>query len=201
MTDNEPNDPRLNWSAWSQAERDAACDNNKAVANSPTPIAARSATSAKALAMHPGTLDVAYGTGERTKFDLYPAEDRSAPCRPRADAPPIRSFRSSTKGRLSVSGSNRQRREIASDGHPPRLPTTARDCACSALKRLIPIRISCRRCPECEGNQPHGVIRRSIHRLVADDRSPLSCLSYASLLLHMSFHVDAEIGRTEGVRQ
>jgi hypothetical protein len=189
------------WSAWSQAERDAAYDNNKAVANSPTPIAARSATSAKALAMHPKTLDVACGTGERTKFDLYPAEDRSAPLPPAPRRPPIRSSRSSTKGRLSVSGSNRQRREIASDGHPPRLPTTARDCACSALKRLIPIRISCRRCPECEGNQPHGVIRRSIHSLVADDRSPVSCLSYASLLLHMSFHVDAEIGRTEGVRQ
>ena len=79
MTDNEQ-DPRLNWSGLSQAERDAAYDNNKAVANSPALIAARNATSAKVRAMHPGTLDVAYGTGERTKIDLYPAQDRSAPC-------------------------------------------------------------------------------------------------------------------------
>jgi arylformamidase len=35
MTDSEPKDPRLNWSALSQAERDAAYDNNKAAANSP----------------------------------------------------------------------------------------------------------------------------------------------------------------------
>jgi hypothetical protein len=199
MTDNEPNDPRLNWSAWSQAERDAACDNNKAVANSPTPIAARSATSAKALAMHPGTLDVAYGTGERTKFDLYPATDR--PLAARAQTPPDQVLSVLDQRSVISFWQHRQRREIARDGHPPRLPTTARDCACSALKRLIPMRISCRRCPECEGNQPHGVIRRSIHSLVADDRSPVSCLSYASLLLHMSFHVDAKIGRTEGVRQ
>jgi arylformamidase len=80
MTDNEPNDPRLNWSVLSQAERDAAYDNNKAVANSPALIAARNATSATVRTMHTGTLDVAYGTGERTKIDLYPAEDRSAPC-------------------------------------------------------------------------------------------------------------------------
>ena len=30
MTSNNPNDPRLNWTALSQAERDAAYDNNKA---------------------------------------------------------------------------------------------------------------------------------------------------------------------------
>jgi acetyl esterase/lipase len=80
MINSEPNDPRLNWSALSQAERDAAYDNNKAVANSPALIAVRNATSAKVRALHPGTLDVAYGTGERTKFDLYPAKDGSAPC-------------------------------------------------------------------------------------------------------------------------
>jgi hypothetical protein len=78
MTDNEPNDPRLNWSAWSQAERDAACDNNKAVANSPTPIAARSATSAKALAMHP----------KRSMSPMGPAREPSLiSTRPRTDRP------------------------------------------------------------------------------------------------------------------
>jgi hypothetical protein len=89
MTDNEPNDPPLELECLvaSRARRRLR-QQQGGRANSPTPIAARKATSAKALAMHPGTLDVAYGTGERTKFDLYPAEDRSAPCRPRADVPP-----------------------------------------------------------------------------------------------------------------
>jgi hypothetical protein len=80
MTDSEPKDPRQDWSALSQAERDAAYDNNKAVADSPALVAARNAASAKVQALHPRTLDVPYGPGERTKFDLYPAQDRSAPC-------------------------------------------------------------------------------------------------------------------------
>jgi arylformamidase len=79
MIVSEPKDPRLNWSALPQAERDAAYDNNKAVANSSALIAARNATSAKVRALH-RTLDVPYGPGERTKFDLYPAQDSSAPC-------------------------------------------------------------------------------------------------------------------------
>jgi len=80
MTDSEAIDPRANWSTLSQTGRDAAYDNNKAVANSPELIAARNATSAKVRALHSRTLDIAYGTGERTKFDLYPAKDGSAPC-------------------------------------------------------------------------------------------------------------------------
>lgn len=47
MTSQDPKDPRLNWGALSQAERDAAYDNNKAVANSPALIAARNEASAK----------------------------------------------------------------------------------------------------------------------------------------------------------
>jgi hypothetical protein len=50
------------------------------------------------------------------------------------------------------------------------------------------------------GRMSDGAIRRSIYRLVANGRPPLSCLSCASLLLPMSVHVDAQIGRTEGVR-
>jgi arylformamidase len=68
------------WSAWSQAERDAAYDNNKAVANSPALIAARNEASARVRASRVAALDIAYGNRERTKFDLYPAHDRSAPC-------------------------------------------------------------------------------------------------------------------------
>jgi acetyl esterase/lipase len=80
MTGNEPNDPRLNWAALSQVERDAAYDNNKAVANSPALIAARNEASARFRAAHAKALDIAYGKRERTKIDLYPARDKAAPC-------------------------------------------------------------------------------------------------------------------------
>jgi arylformamidase len=80
MTDDEPKDPRPNWGTLSQAERDAAYDNNKAVANSPALIAARNEASARVRASRVAALDIAYGNRERTKFDLYPARDRSAPC-------------------------------------------------------------------------------------------------------------------------
>ena len=40
MNDILPKDPRLDWPSLSQPERDAAYDNNKAVANSPALIAA-----------------------------------------------------------------------------------------------------------------------------------------------------------------
>jgi arylformamidase len=74
------NDPRLNWAALSQAERDAAYDNNKAVANSPALIAVRNEASAKFRAAHTAALDIPYGKRERTKIDLYPARDKAAPC-------------------------------------------------------------------------------------------------------------------------
>lgn len=80
MTGNLPNDPRQNWAALSQAERDAAYDNNKAVANSPALIAARNEASAKLRAAHAAALDIPYGKRERTKIDLYPARDQTAPC-------------------------------------------------------------------------------------------------------------------------
>ena len=74
------NDPRLHWHTLSQAERDAAYDNNKAVANSPALIAARNEASAGLRAAHTAALDIPYGPRERTKIDLYPARDKSAPC-------------------------------------------------------------------------------------------------------------------------
>lgn len=80
MSSNEPSDPRLNWSALPQAERDAAYDNNKAVANSPALIAARNETSATYRAAHATALDIPYGPRERAKIDLYPARDKAAPC-------------------------------------------------------------------------------------------------------------------------
>ena len=80
MTNNLPNDPRQNWAALSQAERDAAYDNNRAVASSPALIAARNEASAKFRASHATSLDIPYGNRERTKIDLYPARDKRAPC-------------------------------------------------------------------------------------------------------------------------
>jgi len=80
MTDGAPKDPRLIWQSLSQAERDAAYDNNKAVANSPALIAARNDASAKFRAAHTHALDIAYGKRERNKIDLYPARDKAAPC-------------------------------------------------------------------------------------------------------------------------
>ena len=73
-------DPRLRWPLLSQAERDAAYDNNKAVADSAALIAARNEASAIYRAAHGAALDLAYGPRERNKIDLYPAADPSAPC-------------------------------------------------------------------------------------------------------------------------
>jgi acetyl esterase/lipase len=80
MTGSDPRIPRSSWAALSQAERDAAYDNNKAVANSPSLIAARNEASARYRAAHATALDIPYGTRERTKIDLYPSRDKSAPC-------------------------------------------------------------------------------------------------------------------------
>jgi arylformamidase len=80
MTGSDPRVSRSSWAALSQAERDAAYDNNKAVANSPALIAARNEASARFRAAHATALDIPYGPRERNKIDLYPARDRSTPC-------------------------------------------------------------------------------------------------------------------------
>jgi acetyl esterase/lipase len=74
------NDPRSHWHLLSQAERDAAYDNNKAVANSPALIAARNEASAKMRAARASALDIPYGPRERTRIDLYPARSKSVVC-------------------------------------------------------------------------------------------------------------------------
>ena len=76
----EPLDPRLNWAALSQAERDAAYDNNAAVKNSAALIAERNQLSETLRASRNSFLDVPYGDRERTKIDLYPAAEKTAPC-------------------------------------------------------------------------------------------------------------------------
>ncbi|KRR21572.1 esterase [Bradyrhizobium lablabi] len=75
-----PLDPRTKWGALSQAERDAAYDNNAAVKDSAALIAERNEASKTLRASRKSFLDVAYGDRERTKIDLYPAADSAAPC-------------------------------------------------------------------------------------------------------------------------
>ena len=79
-TKDNPLDPRLNWAALSQTERDAAYDNNAAVKNSAALIAERNQASETLRASRNAFLDVPYGDRERTKIDLYPADDATAPC-------------------------------------------------------------------------------------------------------------------------
>ena len=84
MTDISANektlDPRLNWATLSQAERDAAYDNNAAVKNSAALIAERNQMSEALRASRKSFLDMPYGDRQRTKIDLYPAAEKTAPC-------------------------------------------------------------------------------------------------------------------------
>jgi acetyl esterase/lipase len=75
-----PADPRYVWGTLSQAQRNAAYDNNAAVGNSPALIQERNAASAAFRAAHPAQLDLAYGPRERNRWDLFPAENPGAPC-------------------------------------------------------------------------------------------------------------------------
>jgi acetyl esterase/lipase len=75
-----PADPRDNWAALDQAARDAAYNNNAAVADSAKWIQLRNDASAVFRAAHPRFLNLAYVPSERTAFDLYPAVYPGAPC-------------------------------------------------------------------------------------------------------------------------
>jgi arylformamidase len=73
-------DPRSNWDQLPQAARDAAYDNNAAVANSAALIAERNATSERLRAGLRSYLDLPYGDHDRTKIDIYPGTDAGSPC-------------------------------------------------------------------------------------------------------------------------
>jgi arylformamidase len=77
---NRPLDPRTNWTALSQAERDAAYDNNSAVKNSAALIAERNEASGRLRGTLKSHLDLPYGERANNKIDLYPAARRDAPC-------------------------------------------------------------------------------------------------------------------------
>src|SRR5690349_11200392 len=68
------------WATLSQAARDAAYNNNLAVANSAELIERRNAASAGFRKAHPAGLDVPYGPAPRQRFDLFAARDAAAPC-------------------------------------------------------------------------------------------------------------------------
>jgi acetyl esterase/lipase len=72
--------PQQLWASIDQRERDAAYDNNAAVADSAALIEARNAASAAYRKAHPSGLDIPYAPGARTAFDLYPAPNPRAPC-------------------------------------------------------------------------------------------------------------------------
>ncbi|MEH2493513.1 alpha/beta hydrolase [Bradyrhizobium sp. AZCC 2230] len=76
-----PEDPRQRWSSLDQAARDAAYDNNAAVAVSQRWIEQRSGDSANYRKTHDTKLDLPYAdVSERTAFDLYPSAEPTAPC-------------------------------------------------------------------------------------------------------------------------
>jgi arylformamidase len=68
------------WATLDQAARDAAYNNNLAVANAAALVDRRNALSAAFRAAHPGGLDVPYGPAPRQRFDLFPASSATAPC-------------------------------------------------------------------------------------------------------------------------
>jgi arylformamidase len=68
------------WQAATPAARDLAYDNTRAVADSAELIALRNAEAAEFRAAHRGHLDLAYGAGERQKWDLFPGANPNAPC-------------------------------------------------------------------------------------------------------------------------
>ncbi|MGE0629256.1 MAG: alpha/beta hydrolase [Hyphomicrobiaceae bacterium] len=72
-------DWRGGWAALTKAERNAAYDNNSAVADSPSLIAARNEAAQAYRARYPAGLDRAYGELPRQKWDLFPADDVNAP--------------------------------------------------------------------------------------------------------------------------
>lgn len=68
------------WAGATQAERDAAYDNTRAVADSAQLIAERNTAAATFRAARTGHLDLPYAEAERCKWDLFPAAERTAPC-------------------------------------------------------------------------------------------------------------------------
>jgi arylformamidase len=72
--------PSRDWGRMTDAERDRAYNNSRAVDDSQAKMAAFLALSTAFRAARPEHLDIAYGPAERNKWDIYPARDPAAPC-------------------------------------------------------------------------------------------------------------------------
>ena len=68
------------WGSMTHAERDAAYDVAAAVSDSAQIIAGLASASAKLRLQRSKHLDLAYGPGERNKWDLFPGDSSKAPC-------------------------------------------------------------------------------------------------------------------------
>jgi len=75
-----PTAHNMAWGTLSHAGRDAAYNNSAAVSDSAQIVDRWVAASATFRSQRPKYLDLAYGPGERNKWDLFPADNPTAPC-------------------------------------------------------------------------------------------------------------------------
>ncbi len=75
-----PDSEMAAWQALSQETRDRAYNNSLAVPESEALNARRIAAAARFRATVPGARDIPYGPRPRQRWDLFPAENASAPC-------------------------------------------------------------------------------------------------------------------------
>jgi arylformamidase len=68
------------WGTMTRAARDAAYNNSQAVSDSAQIVNRWVAASATFRSQRSKYLDVAYGPGDRNKWDLFPADNPAAPC-------------------------------------------------------------------------------------------------------------------------
>jgi len=69
----------VTWGTMTRAARDAAYNNSQAVSDSAQIVNRWVAASATFRSQRPKQLDVPYGPGERNKWDLFPADNPTAP--------------------------------------------------------------------------------------------------------------------------
>lgn len=75
-----PSTNSVAWATMSRAERDAAYDNSAAVSDSSQIVERWVAASTTFRGQRSQHIDLAYGPGERNKWDLFPGNDPKAPC-------------------------------------------------------------------------------------------------------------------------
>jgi len=68
------------WGTMTRAARDAAYNNSQTVTGSTQIVDRWVAASASFRSQRPKHLDIAYGPGERNKWDLFPADNPATPC-------------------------------------------------------------------------------------------------------------------------